>query len=299
VEKRNLDSNAAGAHLADALSIRRRLVSHCGLKDRHAVTRQWFSAHLPGQDSPKPSALETDNLRILRVTRNTRKLRRGTHIGNRFSIQLRQPEFPFKQAVKRWQAITMQGVPNIFGPQRFGYQGNNVTKALAMFAGDFETRDRLLRGLLISAARSHLFNTMVAERTTRALWDSPLEGEVYGITSNRSLILPDRQRGDERQRFAQGLIEITAPLWGTGKLQSTQEVRLLEQEIASHYPKLTVGLEACGLKQERRVMRLRPESPSLEAHSNGDIQCTFTLPKGTYATSLLRELAILSNNDQT
>jgi tRNA pseudouridine13 synthase len=93
VEKRDLDSNTAGARLADALGLRRRLVSHCGLKDRHAVTRQWFSLHMPGQPSPEPAALESEGLRVLRITRNTRKLRRGIHLGNRFTIRLRHPDF--------------------------------------------------------------------------------------------------------------------------------------------------------------------------------------------------------------
>ena len=135
VEKRDLDSNTAGARLADALGIRRRLVSHCGLKDRQAVTRQWFSLHLPGQPSPEPAVLESEGLRVLRVTRNTRKLRRGIHLGNRFTIRLRGLEFDPAAAEERWKVIALHGVPNFFGEQRFGRGGRNVAKALAMFRG--------------------------------------------------------------------------------------------------------------------------------------------------------------------
>ncbi len=291
VEKRDLDSNAASARIADALGIRRRLVSHCGLKDRHAVTRQWFSVHLPGQDSPDPDALASDGLRVLRVTRNTRKLRRGTHIGNRFSIRLRQPNFEPCLAAQHWERITKQGVPNFFGPQRFGHEGKNVDKALALFRGAFQTRDRLLRGLLISSARSHLFNVIVAERIIRDVWDRPLNGEVFGIASNRSLILPERKRGDECERFAQGLIELTAPLWGEGDLQSINDVQLLEQKLARAHSEITQGLEAFGLRQERRVLRVRPEDSTFAVTDDDDLEISFRLPKGTYATAVLRELA--------
>jgi tRNA pseudouridine13 synthase len=294
VEKRDLDSNTAGARLADALGLRRRLVSHCGLKDRHAVTRQWFSLHMPGQESPEPAALESEGLRVLRITRNTRKLRRGIHAGNRFTIRLREPDFDTTFAAERWLAISKQGVPNFFGSQRFGNEGRNVEKAEAMFRGEFTPGDRLLRGLLLSAARSHLFNAVVAGRMARGNWDRPLRGEVFGFPDNGTLLLPENQRGDEVARLEKGIVELTAPLWGCGELQSVEEVRALEHELVAAFPQLTTGLEACGLRQERRVMRLLPLRPVLEVLENGDLTFQFDLPKGAYATTLLRELAVLA-----
>ena len=293
VEKRDLDSNVVTTRLADALGIRRRLVSHCGLKDRHAVTRQWFSVHLPGQESPESAALESEGLRVLRVTRNGRKLRRGTHVGNRFTIRLRDPEFDPALAVRRWEDLASRGVPNVFGPQRFGRDGRNVEKALAMFRGEFETRDRLLRGLLLSAARSHLFNAVIAERMARGDWDVPQMGEVYGFAGNRSLILPERQRGDEVERVGRGELEMTAPLWGAGELLSVGAVREFEEGVAQGFSELTAGLEEAGLRQERRVLRLRPKNSTVELLDGGDLELEFDLPKGTYATALLRELAVL------
>ena len=293
LEKRDMDSNAAGALLADALGLRRRLVSHCGLKDRHAVTRQWFSLHMPGQPSPEPAALESERLRVLQITRNTRKLRRGIHLGNRFTIRLRNPEFDTVAAEKRWKQIVRQGVPNLFGSQRFGNEGRNVDKALAMFRGEFQPGDRLLRGLLLSAVRSHLFNAVVAERMTRGCWDKALSGEVFGFPDNGTLLLIENLRGDEVQRFADGKVEITAPLWGQGELPSAGEVRELELEVLARFPELTSGLEEAGLRQERRVMRLRPINSEFAILEGGDLQVSFDLPRGTYATALLRELAVL------
>lgn len=293
VEKRNLESNTAAARLADTLGLRRRLVSHCGLKDRHAVTRQWFSLHMPGQPSPEPAALESEGLRVLRVTRNTRKLRRGIHQGNRFTIRLRHPDFSATAARERWNQISTIGAPNFFGSQRFGNEGRNVEKALAMFRGEFTPGDRLLRGLLLSAARSQIFNAVVAERMARGTWDRALPGEVYGFPDNGTILLIENQRGDEPQRFADGKVELTAPLWGTGELHTAAEVRALEQEVAAHHPELTAGLEAAGLRQERRVMRLRPLNSTFTALEDGHLQLSFDLPRGTYATTLLRELAVL------
>jgi len=292
-EKRNLDSNVAAARLADAVGLRRRLVSHCGLKDRHAVTRQWFSLHMPGQPSPEPDALESEGLRVLRISRNTRKLRRGIHLGNRFIIRLREPDFEASAAALRWSHISCRGAPNFFGNQRFGNEGRNVEKALAMFRGEFTPGDRLLRGLLLSAARSHLFNAVVAERMRLGLWDVALPGEVYGFPDNGTLLLIENQRGDEMQRFADGRLELTAPLWGCGALTSAGAVRDLEMAVMSCYPELTAGLEAAGLRQERRVMRLRPIQPNFTPLPEGDFRLCFDLPRGTYATTLLRELALL------
>jgi len=297
VEKRDLDSNTAGARMADALGIRRRLVSHCGLKDRQAVTRQWFSLHLPGQPSPEAGALESEGLRVLRITRNTRKLRRGIHWGNRFAIRLRNPEFSLEAAQERWEQIAQQGVPNVFGEQRFGHEGRNVAKALAMFRGEFTPRDRLLRGLLLSSARSHLFNAVIGERMARGIWDQPQEGEVFGFPDNGTLLLLHNQRGDEVERFHRGIVELTAPLWGQGELASGGEVQELEREVASRFPELTAGLEAAGLRQERRVIRLRPVNPAIAGLEGGDLEFRFDLPRGAYATALLGAIAVAVGAD--
>ena len=195
--------------------------------------------------------------------------------------------------------IVFEGVPNLFGEQRFGHEGRNVEKALAMFRGEFTPGDRLLRGLLLSSMRSHLFNAVIAERMMRGIWDQPLPGEVYGFPDNGTLLLIPNQRGDEAQRLAEGKVELTAPLWGSGEPHSADAVRALEMEVASRFPELTAGLEAAGLRQERRVMRLRPINPALIALPDGDLQFTFDLPRGTYATTVLRELAELEETRET
>lgn len=290
VEKTGRNTNDVARHFADQLGIRKRLISHCGLKDKEAVTRQWFSIHLPGQESPVAAKLETEGLRILKITRNRRKLHRGSHDGNRFTIRLRDCECSRPEVEARWEKMIAQGVPNYFGPQRFGRNGNNVRQARELLSGQIEVRDRLIRGLLISAARSYLFNLVVATRVQEGTLTTPLDGEVFGFPNNRSLVLPHNLHGDEVARVAAGTLELTAPLWGEGELQSVGEVKRLEQEIISQESELATDLEKLNLRQERRVIRLTPENATLTWENETELRLNFDLPKGTYATTVLREL---------
>ncbi len=292
VEKRQLSSNEAAGLIAEQLGIRKRLVSHCGLKDRNAITRQWFSVHLPGQESPPAQQCNTEGLRVLKITRNGRKLRRGVHEGNRFKIRLRQCSFSAADMNQRWRTICEHGVPNYFGQQRFGRDGNNVDKARALMRGELEVHDRLLRGLFLSAARSEIFNAVVAARVANGTWGTPLVGEVYGFADNRSIILPSKQRGDEIERFQTHQLEITAPLWGAGEQLSATAVLKLESEIVAQHADLCEGLKEFGLRQQRRVMRLRPSATSTQWRGK-DLILAFDLPKGTYATTVLSELCSL------
>lgn len=290
VEKAGRNTNDVAKHFADQLGIRKRLVSHCGLKDKEAVTRQWFSLHLPGQESPVAGDLETEGLRILKITRNLRKLHRGSHDGNRFTIRLRDCQCSRREVEARWEKMISQGVPNYFGPQRFGRGGNNVRQARELLSGQTEVRDRLVRGILISAARSYLFNLVVATRVQEGTLATPLDGEVFGFATNRSLVLPDNLHGDEVDRVASGALELTAPLWGEGEIMSVNEVRRFEQEIISQESELASDLEKLGLRQERRVIRLTPQEATLAWENETELVLNFDLPKGTYATTVLREL---------
>jgi len=290
IEKIDRNSNDVATEIAQNLGIRKRLVNHCGLKDRAAITRQWFSIHLPGIASPSPEQISGNGFRVLAMTRHQRKLKRGGHRANRFVIRLRDCQFDVADVVSRWHEIESHGVPNYFGPQRFGHNGDNLELATRMFCGQAEVRDRLLRGILISAARSCIFNACVAQRVTDQTWNVPLDGDVFGFADNHSLVLPGNLRGDETQRVAAGDLEITAPLWGNGELHSVSDVREIEQRIANHYNEFAKGLEQLNLRQERRVMRLCPSKSHLEWESDSDLVLRFELPTGTYATTLLREM---------
>ena len=290
IEKCDVNTNDVATALAAKLGLRKRLVSHCGRKDKQAVTRQWFSIHLPGKPSPTPADFGLPGVRVLKITRNLRKLHRGGHDANRFVIRLRNCCFSAKHFDDRWAAIVHRGVPNYFGPQRFGRDGRNVEQATKMFQGEYEPRDRQLRGILISAARSALFNACVAARVERGTWDTCLPGDVFGFANNRSLVLPGNRRGDEELRVKDGALEITAPLWGEGELQSQDVVRALEAQVATKHAELIAGLAQFNLKQERRVVRLRPTQVAAKWEDDSTCVLRFQLPKGTYATTVLREL---------
>jgi tRNA pseudouridine13 synthase len=293
IEKVDRNSNDVATQLANTLGLRKRLVSHCGLKDRSAITRQWFSLHLPGQPSPAAEQLQADGLRVLKVTRHLRKLRRGIHRGNRFWIRLRDCSFSEPAAQRRWHEILDRGVPNYFGPQRFGRDGGNVELARRMMSGELIVKDRALRGILISAARSLIFNACVAQRVESGTWDTVLDGEVFGFADNHSLVLPAKLRGDEAERVSKGTLELTAPLWGGGELLSQGDVRALEQQVADRHREIIAGLAQFNLQQQRRVMRLRPQNAELSWQSNSTLWLKFELPTGTYATTVLRELVDL------
>ncbi len=294
VEKVDRNSNDVATLFAKKLGLRKRLVNHCGLKDRAAITRQWFSLHLPGVESPAAEELSGEGVRVLAITRNLRKLRRGCHHGNRFAIRLRDCTFSHAAAAERWQMIIDRGVPNYFGPQRFGRDGGNVELARRFMAGEVEVRDRALRGLLISAARSYLFNACVARRVEQGTWDVPLDGEVFGFADKRSLVIPDNRRGDEDERFRLGTLELTAPLWGGGELLSVGQLRAFEEAVAHGYPEIVNGLAQFNLQQERRVIRLRPQASAMTWEAPTTLVLRFELPTGTYATTLLREFIDLN-----
>jgi tRNA pseudouridine13 synthase len=181
-------------------------------------------------------------------------------------------------------------VPNYFGEQRFGREGDNVVNALAMFAGRRVRREQ--RTLLLSAARSELFNRVLAERVRTGCWDRPLEGEVWMLDGSRSVFGPEPLDAALEQRLAAFDIHPTGPLWGRGDLRTTDAALALETNAltADDALALRAGLEAEGLKQERRALRLRPVEMTWRWRDDDVLEVGFVLPAGAYATVVLAEL---------
>jgi len=288
VEKRGANTEWVARELARFAGIDPAAVSYAGLKDRHAVTRQTFSLHLPGKHAPDFDALQHAEFRVLEAVRHSRKLKRGALRGNLFCIVLRDVEGDRAAADKVAAAIAMQGVPNYFGEQRFGREGANVSRALAMFAGKRVQRHE--RSLLLSAARSQLFNQVLATRVERGDWNCPCEGEVWMLAGSHSIFGPEPLTAQLRERHASGDIEATGPLWGEGAPRSAGAVAELESGIAADHAVLAAGLSACGLRQERRALRLRPRSFSATWPSEATLELRFYLSSGSYATVLAREI---------
>lgn len=295
VEKRGANTEWVARQLARVAGIGPVGVGFAGLKDRHAVTRQWFSLHLPGREPPDFAAAPIEGVRILAAHRHARKLPRGALAGNRFRLRLRSVRGDRDAALQVVARIAAEGLPNAFGEQRFGREGGNLARARAMFAG--RRVDRAERGILLSAARSALFNRVLAARIADGSWNRLQEGDVAQLDGTGSVfgpVLPDPTLVD---RCAALDLHPTGPLWGRGAPRSAGAVLALEQSVAQADAGLAAGLEAADLRQERRALRVRVAD--LAARFDDEtLELAFGLPAGAYATTLVRELAAVDEADR-
>jgi tRNA pseudouridine13 synthase len=288
VEKRDANTDWVARELARFAGVPPLNVGYAGLKDRHAVTRQAFTVQLAGKPDPDWSAFPHAEVKVLASTRHKRKLKRGALRGNRFVLVLRDVRGERTRAEEVLQAIATRGVPNYFGEQRFGREGGNVAQARAMFAGRRVDRDK--RSILLSAARSHIFNSVLAARVERDAWDKPLDGEIWSLAGSRSWFGPEPFNDTLAARLALGDIHPSGPLWGQGEPPTTSVVGDLEREIAGAYSDLTEGLVAARLEQERRPLRLLPKDLRWRWLDDETLELGFELPAGAYATVVAREL---------
>lgn len=305
VRKRGQNTAYIAKQLAHWAGIAEMGVSYAGLKDRHAVTTQRFSVHLPKRIAPDIAALDDAQMQVVQSAWHNRKLQRGALHGNRFVLTLRQVQGEREAIEQRLQAIAARGIPNWFGEQRFGRDGANVAAALAMF-GHVQAEDGTLlpaptsrrrlrndqRSMLLSAARSVLFNRVLGARVAQGSWDSALQGEAWMLDGSRSVFGPEPWSEALAERLARFDIHPSGPLWGVGALRSTDQAAALEQGALSdpQSEALRQGLEAAGLKQERRALRLRPQGLDYRWLEAQTLQLEFALPPGCYATAVLWEL---------
>jgi tRNA pseudouridine13 synthase len=255
IQKRNRNTDQIARQLARHAGVRARDVAYCGLKDRAAITSQWFSVWLPGKTDPDWSSIEDENLKILKQSRHRRKLQRGALQGNRFEIVLREIQAGQSGIEKRLNHIREHGVPNYFGEQRFGRDGGNLSAAQTMFEGK-RIKDRFLRGLYLSSARSLLFNEVLAERVRKNSWTTILPGEAVMLAGSRSFFVCDEIDEKIKRRLEDNDIHPSGPLWGRGELSAHDEAGELEKTVVASHSLFCEGLEQAGLKQERRALRL-------------------------------------------
>lgn len=271
VEKRGANTAWVAAQLAKAAGIRERDVGFAGIKDRHAVTRQWFSLYLPTSETPDLTAIEHEEYQVLQQQRHRCKLRRGELDGNRFVIRLRQVDGDLEQLESNLKALQQSGYPNYFGEQRFGHDGGNLGAGMAMLTGKRRVKQASKKSMYLSAVRSWLFNQVVAERVRQGNWTVQLDGDPADMVSG--------------------------PLWGRGRNLASAETLQQEQRVTERCQAVCDALEHAGLSQERRALVVQPQAMSWEWQQNesggSDLSLTFTLGAGYYATSLLRELVLL------
>ena len=289
IRKRNANTDWVARQIARVAGVRPGDVSYAGMKDRNAVTTQWFSVQLPGRDMPDWTPLQSDNLQVLSAVRNSRKLRRGALRGNRFTLVVRGLSAASTELEQCLRRIVAQGVPNYFGEQRFGHDAGNLDKAEAMFKGTLKVRDRHVRGLYLSAARSQLFNRVLSRRVMDGTWNQALPGEVLMLNGSHSVFVADTVDATLEQRLATFDIHPTGPLWGRGTSMAREQSLAVEQSALADYATFRTGLEHAGLSQERRALRLRVADLSWEFPTAETLQLSFSLPAGAYATSVLKE----------
>jgi tRNA pseudouridine13 synthase len=289
VEKRGANTDWVARELARFAGVAPVAVGYAGLKDRHAVTRQTFSLQLAGKPDPDWSAFPHAEVKVLAATRHSRKLKRGALRGNRFVLVLREVQGDREAAEQVLQQIAARGVPNYYGEQRFGREGGNVAQARAMFAGRRVERSK--RSFLLSAARSQIFNEVLAARVERQAWDTPLAGEIWSLAGSRSWFGPEPFTAVLAERLARGDIHPSGPLWGQGEPPTQDEAGALEREIGAAHQDLAEGLAAARMDQERRPLRLLPHDLKWRWLADDALELVFELPAGAYATVVVRELA--------
>ncbi|MDE2155415.1 MAG: tRNA pseudouridine(13) synthase TruD [Xanthomonadaceae bacterium] len=290
VEKRGANTDWVARELARFAGVPPVAVGFAGMKDRHAVTRQTFSVQMAGKPDLDWSTFPHAEVKVLAATRHSRKLKRGALRGNRFMLVMRDVQGDREAAERVLAQIALRGVPNYFGEQRFGREGGNVAQARAMFAGRRVERDK--RSFLLSAARSQIFNDVLAARVERGAWDTPLDGEIWSLAGSRSWFGPEPFTEVLAGRLARADIHPSGPLWGQGEPPSQAQAGALERAAAAACQDLVDGLVAARMDQERRPLRLIPQDLTWRWLDDDALELVFELPAGAYATVVVRELVL-------
>ncbi len=304
IKKRACNTDWVAQQLAKYCGVKKMAVAYAGLKDRHAVTSQWFSVQLPGKPTPDWAAFETsfssadsdESVEVLQSFRHNRKLQRGALKNNRFTIVLRElsdsSDEAFAALNKRCGEIAESGVPNYFGEQRFGRGYNNLEQAIKLFSNPRHKIARHKRSLYLSAARSWIFNCILSDRVKQKTWNKRLPGDVFMLDGKSACFKdenPEASVDDNEQRLLQNEIHPTAVMWGEGDTMVTSQAALLEANILAQHPEYRDGLIAARVQTQRRPCRVIPADFSCDQHKD-DFTVSFTLPAGSYATMVIAEL---------
>ena len=290
LEKRNLNTVDLVHRVASLSGTPERDIGYSGLKDRNAVTRQWLSIRMAGRVEPAWSELERGgDIRLLQTARHRRKLRRGVHRANDFSIRLREVTGDRGALEQRLCEVQREGVPNYFGEQRFGRGGSTLEQARHWVAGGARRVTRTRRSLYLSALRAWLFNSLLASRVKAGSWNSIVAGDVCVLQGTRSHFHCESPDEDIRQRARRGDLHPALPLWGRGA--SCPALKRAATELASVGGALEVCefLEGAGLEVAWRPARALADDFCWQFCDDDGLQLDFALGAGSYATAVLAE----------
>lgn len=296
VRKTGANTDWVATQLARCAQVPASEVGYAGLKDRHAVTTQWFSIQLPGKADPDFAGLPPE-IEILHQQRHDKKLRRGALSHNHFCLIVRDCPADAESVAALCQQIAAGGVPNYYGEQRFGHHMGNLHKAVRWFKGEFTPKQRNQRSLYLSAARSWIFNAILSQRVQTGTWQQRMAGDVFMFDGGSAWFVDDGS-AELAERLAAQDIHATGALWGRGDLATQAEMRELEAQQAARFPVFCQGLEKQGLKQERRALRIKVADVACEPLAEHSFKLSFSLPPGAYATVVLNQLGQFQDAQQ-
>ena len=292
VEKKGANTRWVAAEIARMANVPANDVGYAGLKDRHAITVQWFSVPVLATSAAFWSAARTAEFRVLEVQANSRKLKRGALTGNRFAIRLRRAPWSREQLDLKLAAVRAHGVPNYFGPQRFGRDGYNLDRVQAWVQSGQSPRGRTERGFALSAARALLFNAVLARRVEAGDWSQLAPGDLASLDGSASHFRVVDIDDELQRRLGAFDVHPSGPLWGRGDPLTDGRARRYESDVAEEFKDVAGLLAAENLDQERRSLRSSVRELSVEADA-GTITLSFLLGRGQFATAVLREICEL------
>ena len=275
VRKRDANTQWVARELSRACGCRSMDVGYAGLKDRRAVAVQWFTVPRTRITLEAWQSITGEGFEVLEAHAHTRKLPRGALEGNRFSIRIRDVDVDDSALAARLEVIAARGVPNYFGPQRFGRDGANL-------------RGDQPRGFVLSATRSLIFNAVAAERVSESSWAQLEEGDIANLDGRGSVFAAGADP-TLRERCDRLDIHPTGPMWGRGAPSSSGRIGTLEKAVAARFSQECALVEQAGMEQERRALRLAVRELQWHRDDIG-IALSFRLTRGAFATVVLREI---------
>ena len=288
VRKRSANTEWVARDLARRARCRPFDVGYAGLKDRHAVTTQWYTVPR-GQSTPEEwCSTEGEGYAVLEAHLHRRKLPRGALAGNRFELRIRSVTGDREALAARLAELGTCGVPDYFGPQRFGHALSNLGRVAA---GDFRTD----RKFGLSAARSLVFNAVLAQRVCEDSWATLEPGDVANLDGTGSVF--DVATVDMALAGRVKALDVhpTGPLWGAGESRATGRIAGLEAAVGAQFGPVCDALIAEGVDAARRALRVAVRDL---AHAfEGDVlTLKFRLTAGSFATTVLREILNVAND---
>lgn len=300
VEKQGLNTDYLAKLLAKYAGIPAGKVTYSGVKDRHAVTRQWFCLHVLNAQPNFSDFIEKmdeqlpahEAVRIIEQVRHQKKLKIGSHKKNHFIIRLRSLTGPMDDLESRLALISLAGVPNYFGPQRFGIDGNNLTQGIRWLKQEKKLQGRLSKteSFWLSAVRSWFFNQALSDQVAQGTWNRIFPEDRVQSQDGNSQDKVEQIDANLLKHLHHLDLHPLMPLANATALQDTSPTRSasMQQSWANEQDALQ-KLIALGLTREDRTTRLKPENMQWQI-VDSQLILQFTLAKGSFATSVLREL---------